>query len=307
MDNLAETFYEIYELTYKYQMLKLEMERGDYGLPSQLPDTAYLRFEQVKDRLSNKLDRIYPELIETYEHWLDSHHLDNIEEEDLIWDVYTRALYTRDLVRDEWPLNIDQFIGDIAYALDSDNNSILYLEDEFKKYISSIAPPEVKHEIENASDQYIEYFDPKDIDLLVDKFMNEVVYPLAVKYGKEYYSEMEEVYNRIDNVYSRLLNWDSYDLDEKILIFQEALTTAHHNGSMATWLFEDNNAVEFLDNLSAMDTTKWDQELASWLGYEPGSRLTATGKLDRVIIKLGGIMETLVNVIRKAGKIRGLC
>ena len=292
MHGLEDLFYDIYELTYKYQMLKLESGRGDYGLPTQLSDTAYIRFEQIKDSLNKKLNKIYPELIDTYEYWLDSHSWDDLTADDFAWDIYTQML---DL-KGDYPLHPDLFIRDIANIIGPhDEDSLLkYLEDEFRKYVANFSNAELREEIEASNiDELHEYTDklyPSEVEDLVDMFIKEVGYPLAVKSGGEYYEELKEVYSRIENVYTRLLNWDSYDLDEKILIFQEALTTAHHNGSMATWLFEDDDAVEFLENLSSVDTTKWDEELTSWLGYELGSRLTATGKLKSIIIKLGTVV-----------------
>lgn len=83
---------------------------------------------------------------------------------------------------------------------------------------------------------------------------------------------LEEEIEGIQAMYNRLLQADSADdLQEKIITFQEGLTTAHHHGTMADHLLDvaPGEGQAILDRLSNQDTSEWDKQVTTSMGYQP--------------------------------------
>lgn len=64
---------DIYELTYKYQMLQQEESLGDYGLPQPLPDRAYMELHKIEPALDNILEDVRDKIINIYDQWIEDH------------------------------------------------------------------------------------------------------------------------------------------------------------------------------------------------------------------------------------------
>jgi hypothetical protein len=81
----------------------------------------------------------------------------------------------------------------------------------------------------------------------------------------------EKLFDDIDTMNDRMLSPPG-DLSNKIILFQEALNTAHNTGTMKDYLYDidvDLNPA-FLDALSSdVNTNKWDEDLERILGKKP--------------------------------------
>ncbi len=263
---------DIYELIYKYQMLKEEAALGDYGLPQQLPDNAYIKLEKIKQELNTKLDDAFLALYYTFEEWLDKN-------KDEVWqELYDDSWrYTLDIIRSA------KFYEDLQVFFDA--------EDLFAAYAS------VKPELENFGSfeevsEYIDTLGPADqLELLKGvkeylrepEFLAEIVTEMADDAVADYKAEIDsgnqtaplaQTVVNIQRVFNILGSAASLPFDEKINVFQEALTTAHFNGVMAEHLLGIPNAKEFLTELSndPAYAQKWNNDLGRLLGYPIGSR-----------------------------------
>lgn len=259
----------IYELTYKYQMLKQEAALGDYGIPQQLPDNAYIAFEKIKQELNQKLEDSYYTLRSTFDQWLE-HHVEQADQ-DLMEYAY------------------DEIIGNVRGATDYNTLAQIVGEDELVIVMTETNPELAQFTTLEEIIDYTETLDPTAESALfkaiktyfaespnINEIANERYYQLQ-ELNDYSGSAIGDVQNMLDRIETE---WISSSLDDKIQIFQEALTTAHNNGSMAEYLLRhdglaDVNAVLFLSQLSndPAYAAKWNQDLAKLLGYPVGSRL----------------------------------
>ena len=212
---------DIYELTYKLQMLEQEQALGDYGIPQTLPDPAYMEIHKMEGQLAALLESAKNNMVATYGDWLEDH---------------------------------------FGYAMEQAREDVAEFSDE----------PEDEDEdvvIERA-DQYLEDGAYYDVQIMQMKLSDE---------------------------------WQGANLSDKIIMFQEALTTMHNNGSMAAYLLDDQNAVQILDDLSAgPEVPYWNRDLANLLGYEIGTRsaprqewFSPVPALAKVIAVLGRLCRSL--------------
>jgi len=113
----------------------------------------------------------------------------------------------------------------------------------------------------NIIDELMNFVEENDLQELTDELTQDYLIETA-------YPNVEEMKLKLED------EWDGSDFSKKIILFQEALTTAHNNGSMAEYLLDNRNAVALLDELSeGQDVEKWNQDLSKLLGYEMGSRM----------------------------------
>lgn len=353
---------DIYELTYKRQVLEQEEALGAYGIPQILPDPAYMEKHRLDPRLEGMLDNAQEEMMSVYGSWIADHYeyaIDAMKE-----SVYENEMqYIRQMSMDEAERHfgeeklleaITYFADDEIYAavkeeILEEEEAIIYKEpeeepeisftDEWMKYLEKIKektgqryqrelqfdedwPEEseisdktlhevVKERIEELTlrddiimDTFDRYRDDIMNNLSEDMDMNEdYLREQAEEYADEWL--MDSAYPGVVEMKDKLEDeWDVADLGEKIILFQEALTTMHNNGEMAEYLLQDRSAVQILDDLSSgPDVDDWNRDLARMLGYEPGSRLKSyhpeysaplTG-LAKVIAFLGELYEEETN------------
>jgi len=317
----------IYELTYKHQMLTQEEQLGDYGVPQTLPDSAYIEKARMEQELTFALDSAQPEMIETYQTWLDSHyewanqqalegareseyeHLSNLDEEelgnifgeqrilDIIVEENTEYIRTqlRYVIEEEEEVSFSK--SPVEEEEDEYAERIKYLDSfaskqaqEYQKQMPFVEGPEWLEYDEKTIDEEITDR-MKDLDLdddiiidafneNVDRIVDELMEGVDDNYLQERADEMtdeylyESAYPGVEDMKLKLEDdWLFADFSEKIILFQEALTTAHNNGDMAEYLLNDRNAVAILKELSAgPNVPEWNQDLSSLLGYELGSR-----------------------------------
>lgn len=337
----------IYELTYKYQMLKQELSMGDFGLPQPLEDKAYIEFHRVSQELEHALNETYEAIVDTYDSWINEHLPDNDEfentayreiketlEQYLIEDALEYVMGNdKNAIADFLQKTLDEkfdeldeydkfkYAGkdykeysryteleekrkeDVEYyktpgdeRLDKYEERIKYL-DKFSKRMAQMiqrqmpfmeeewAEPEEEGNIELPTifdlsyDQLIAFIEEEDLEEEVkDKIMEEHVSEEMVEehvegLKDEYFSEtalgsVNDMKERYEEDYPKA------DLDEKILLFQEALTTMHNNGEMAEYILKSKDSIEFLQALSnGKGLESWERDLTKTLGYPPGSRL----------------------------------
>ena len=70
---LTQDLEQIYELTYKYQILRQEEARGGYGSPQVLSDRASVLLLQTEDKLRRLLSRGISELEQIFSGWVTEH------------------------------------------------------------------------------------------------------------------------------------------------------------------------------------------------------------------------------------------
>lgn len=320
----------IYELTYKYQMLKQEAALGDYGVPTILPDAAYMEFERIKGELSQKLEDAYGVFVRTYDSWIE-HHQPGAEE-DLSTSIYEHVMHELSLASD-YPDLLNVF---------SEEELREVLAEEVKKHISWASKYE---ELPQDGTDYAT-LDPDSMtfaeltalpftgegtnrwrptpgDTLLrpyqrSGFFNDLVSALESHpaiddiVNDRMEVERDEFYSarQLTGVMAMLeaLNdeWEKLPegLDKDIELFQEALNVAHNNGSMAEYILEvggqgpDRGAGEFLSDLSENPEhgEKWDKEISRLLGYPvrtrtiPKSDWFVSSRLKRVLQALAKVL-----------------
>lgn len=153
---------DIYELTYKRQMLQQEQSMGDYGLPQTLPDPAYMEMSRLDPNLEALLDAAKDEMVETYDSWLKDHHdyavramMESVVEQEMDW---VRQMDLDDAERhfgaDTVMEAIHNFASDEIYEAvkeemsEEDGDAVIYKEpeeepevsftDEWMKYLDKI-------------------------------------------------------------------------------------------------------------------------------------------------------------------------
>jgi hypothetical protein len=282
---------DIYELTYKYQMLKQEAALGDYGVPTILPDAAYIEFEKIKGELSQKLENAWHRLTEVFESWVEHHQegaevdLSEIGYREIEEDVHDATDYS-DLLSVFSEEEVQQVLAGVVkkYFDWTDPESMTYAE-----LIAFLAAQDV--------DLTHSLFDDLKSALMSSSIVDEIVMERMESIREDVYqsTELASVMEMRDELNDE---WEELPegLDKDIEIFQKALTTAHNNGSMAEYILEvdgkaDRDAIDFLSDLSENPehSEKWDAELSRLLGYPvrtrtvPKSDWFVSSRLRRVI------------------------
>ena len=109
----TEDLEQIYEFTYKLQMLNQEERLGDFGLPTLLPDRAYIEKSKVEAQLEEKLNEVFDTMTQVYDNWIAGH-------EPQIEEYYERA--TEYWNERRWEVeNSSGHIGDIGDILGTEN------------------------------------------------------------------------------------------------------------------------------------------------------------------------------------------
>lgn len=70
---LTQDLEQIYELTYKYQILSQEAKRGDWGSPQVLNDSAQMALLKISDSLRRYLLSACKQMVEAFEEWVTEH------------------------------------------------------------------------------------------------------------------------------------------------------------------------------------------------------------------------------------------
>jgi len=309
---------DIYELTYKLQMLNQEEKRGDYGLPQSLPDRAYIEKSKIETQLSKKLSEVHERMVEVYDDWISDHAPDPSHFSEQAYEYWGERRYEAE--------HGYGHLGDVADLFG--DNDVLETVVEFVQDLRSEEEEEEEVEEEDPYDAWIKYLDSikaKKAQQQEFEFMESPEFvPTEVEEVEpekpleemtiEELAELEEVKENLSDVLdeiekqnyfdtfiewqieaeqeqfeddgpyadvkemrSAMDEWDSLSLSDRIILFQEALTTMHNSGEMAQYLLDDENAVEILNQLSAgPHVEEWDYDLSKMLGYPLGSKLAPT-------------------------------
>ncbi len=272
--NEIRTFYE---LSYKYQMLKKEMEIGDYGLPQPLPDRAYVEFQRVQTALSEMLSVLQKKMVAGFDSWIAAHgdkHFGMEDEED-----------PRISILDHWS-NYSNIWRALRY-INIDEADMVQMARDMVPAAQDMGIKDLIH------DETV-YQDLLDALRTDDHPVFEALAGPAKKEQRELYEE-EHNYREIEKVLGKLENdWD-HSLEPEALnhnfqLFHEALTTAHESGQMVDYIIEGWGALELLNALSAGEgVDEWDEDLRKLLGYPVRSRYrsyAAMARLRKVIAAL---------------------
>lgn len=258
---------KIYELTYKYQILTQESKYSDYGLPGQLPDKAYMQLTQIESDLENNLDHALEVMLFVYDGWVVRHATPSKE-----------GLQNTIVEREDERLKLVVRTGTLQeIAAEFGEKNIL---DSLNTFISGGTYEEDLSKFEPFIDKY-----RKDIVSIImlsryfyDKTMAALT-PESEQAALESWESDTEL-GAVKVVFDKLNSSGTLDLSGKIILFQEALTTAHNNGEMSEYLIdssEGESAADILDGLSeGVYTAQWDKDITRLLGHPPGS--TATPK-----------------------------
>lgn len=322
---------DIYELTYKYQMLRQEESLGDYGIPTQLPDRAYIAKEKIKDRLNYLLNENYEIVVDVYNNWIGAHEPwndDTFYQSVFEWWEQVKD-YDKDIdllkriVRDEEDLKSDllEILEDheVFYPGDEEQGSPEDLDPytEKIKYLDTIKSKRAQQDKFTFMETLPFTEKPKEADLADLSFDELINLPIIdddilvelfnkiegtsswdawleemVEQEKQTYYE-ETALAKVVEVKDEVENNWGEDIGENIRLFQVALTTAHNNGEMAEYLIDSKYPVNFLHELSSgPHVEEWNRDLSKLLGYELGSRITPKQEWFQ------SAMKKLSNVIR---------
>jgi len=296
----------IYEWTYKLQMLEQEERLGDYGVPQLLPDKAYMEKAKIESQLEQKLNKVHDRMVEVYDDWIQDHE--------------PVPSYFHEQAREYWRSkryevqNGYNHIGDIADLFDDSavlGTIVEYLQeimeeknkketayDEWINYLDSLkAKKAQQRQFEFMDEDEVELQEPQkplnemtieeiaeldlvkeNLDTILDLIEEETYFDEYMDQQTEF--EREEFEDSLDSSFANvkrmqyaLTEWDNLNTSDKIILFQEALTTMHNNGEMAEYLLNDTDAVDILTTLSeGHEVPEWDYELTKVLGYPLGSR-----------------------------------
>jgi hypothetical protein len=331
----------IYEWTYKLQMLEQEERFGDYGVPQILPDRAYMEKARIEPLLQEKLDEIHDRMIEIYDDWIEGHEPDPSEYYDYAvenwrekrWEI-ENGHSTLSEVADWFGDNdvLETVIEYLEGVMEEEGiEEIPDAYDEWIKYLDSIkAKKAQQRQFEFMDEEEVGYPDPpkplremtlEEIEKLplyedheegiLDEIEKETYWDRAMDEMAEQEMEWrqeEEPYGDIKSMREAMDEWDNLSFSDKIILFQEALTTMHNNGEMAMYLLDDEDAVEILNTLSeGPDVPEWDYELTRMLGYPPGSRLQSQAPewfVPAAIQAIASVLEMLESSMKKIAVIR---
>lgn len=274
---------DIYELTYKSQILNQEEALGDYGAPQVLPDAAYLELLKIEDQLLRTLNRAMPEMWKVYHDWITKHnnYLWDMAVEYVAWDIHG-GMMSRffKVTLEEYP-----WVADVFESVDLSEDVQLF---------------------------------PYELEEVEDIIKKSREGRQAIRERAQY--EKEEHHPEsltVENVEKKLRGADSLNLDEKVILFQEALHAAHWHGEMADHLLmsptpdeelPDGWAKEILDKYSeGANVEQWNADLTKILGYEPRSRLRRKGQVtdDEHILEIA--YEVREQIIGDHGCTQALC
>lgn len=285
---------EIYELTYKYQMLKQEAALGDYGVPTTLPDAAYMEFEKIKGELSQKLEDAHDRFVDVYESWID-HHQQGAEEdlssytyEDVVNGIsYAKGYSDLLTIFSEEELQetlAEEVIKYIRWAskygeLPEDGVDYTALDPPSMTFAELTALPFTQPQPKRGDSP--DFFNDLKTVLESHSALDDIVMQKIEDSREDYYNstELASVMDMLDALKDE---WQPLPegLDTDIKLFQEALNTAHNNGSMAEYILEvdgmpDRDAGNFLSDLSENPEhgEKWDSDISRLLGYPVRTRI----------------------------------
>ena len=297
---------DIYELTYKYQMLKQEAALGGYGVPTILSDAAYMEFEKIKGELSQKLDTAYDRLTSVYRDWIYHHQAG--AEEDLSNSTYDNVLeqissasdysdllniFSEDELREVLVKEVKEHIslvgkyGELAQdgidyaALDPDSMTFAELTAlPFTGEGTNRWRPTPGDDVLRTHHTY-GFFEDLVSTLERHPALDDIVNERIDADRDDFFnsSELASVMNMSEELENE---WEKLPegLDTDILLFQKALNIAHNNGSMAEYILEerglpDREAEDFLSDLSENPehAEKWDKEVYRLLGYPVRTRI----------------------------------
>lgn len=258
-----KTIEELYEMIYKYQTLRQEAKMGDYGLPQQLSDLAYLEFEKLSYTLDKVLENVLEEFAREYWDWLGIH------------PEYTAEGAFRDFIE------FGMYPGEDRPATLRDVIELgIVSKEEVDEYMKKY--PDINIEDIMDSDYYtrVLLYDLKDViagryregkyddifEQVVDSWRKDPDHP-----GKTFFD--------VERMYLDLIEGLEAPLDEKIKVFNLALNVAHHSGEMADHIlsgmpWENEKILEDLSEGAGVE--RWDYDLQKLLGYPPRSRLPET-------------------------------
>lgn len=305
----GEELAEIYELTYKLQMLEQEEKYGDYGVPSVLSDKAYIEKAKVEAQLEEKMDEVYEVMVSIYDGWIEGH---RPSAEDFYDDAWEEWSYFREEI-ETGQRKIDAFLDpDKVYSSILDTLQKIIEEegreeefrestyDKWQKYLESKGT-------KRAQQKQLEFMDEEEVspigiqkpldEMDLDEIMELPLYKENEEFilntieEQPYFMELIDSFAKMrlemaededDNspyasvkiMREDMEEWDTLFVGDKIKLFQEALTVMHNNGEMAEYLLDDPDAGEILNRLSAGEhVEEWDRELSKLLGYPLGSKM----------------------------------
>jgi hypothetical protein len=314
----AEDIELLYEMTYKLQMLESEEKFGDRGLPTILPDRANIMKLKIGPALEAALGEAHASMVDTYDEWINEHDPSDqaLEEnaresaESEMTDFMRGWPELEELAERFGETNIlgtllefyDENVGEPA-EFHEENIRYLYPErfqDEKQAQVEQKQFPFM----EDTTTEWVEAPDKgvvTDTDLLSSfetmyenhkkaiieeikdtSYYSDAIYSnIDVDAERENY-ELDTALGGVKEMRERLNDWKHADLSEKIIIFQEALTTAHNNGDMADYLIDMRktygkyeSAVDLLNQMSGgRGLEAWNRDLSQWLGHAPGSTMT---------------------------------
>lgn len=298
----VSTLEEIYELTYKYQILKQEMELGDYGVPQTLPDRAYIAFHRIEGRLEEVTEECLDSAREVYRVWINEHEPDDYELQDMAYNNIREMLKNyewgfasgRETLSDLADSIIsEEDLREIVFDfLDIDPYDISDPHDEWMEYLKTVSSKTAQNVEDQTEFEFMETLPKMDVpsqykelekltleeleNLLPDeKTRRELFEKIAEKVMENSEDMIEEEMDRskeeyekdtalgtVQEVYEQLEDYEQLSLDEQITLFQYALTTCHNNGEMAEYIV--SGATSVVDAIAILDKLSAGEKVEDW-------------------------------------------
>jgi hypothetical protein len=265
----------IYELEFKWIQLHKVVEKE--GL-SGLSDAAVRAYYDYTRRLDVAVWNELRLIRDTLQKWVDARrNRDDIERN--FWAVFERQLVEfvygsgRSKLSDERYL---QLLKDLASIFNASALQSQLMKDGYPEnwlvFVKDFSDAVSKEQLMNYSPE-----GDSDADAMIFRFKNE----LNRFSQNERVLTYEGVKGMLATIRGVLFNWNATSLVQKIRALNEALTTAHNNGTMSDWVYGNTRGNEditrVLTQLSNMGTPPaWGAEVERLLSQPRGAQLEVT-------------------------------
>lgn len=285
--NFNDVFWAVYELEFKYSQLKSKPEKWEGSL-QRYENTLKKMREKLLQAIQMAAKKLYP----VYENWLDNHAITNPKKwgEKRVQQIldYEETIYVLGIIESSYNYDSSNpnFKKEVRETISKNLNRI----PKFKEILEEIGKEEKENRLEDdeeTSKEDLDYLDdPSNVwDFIFDVFELEFISNLNIPeetiikilnliaekvffpvwYAKWEKEGINETRKRIETRFKEIKNLMSgsvSDPQEAAGKLNSALQEAHQTGAMMDYIEEEyEESYGFLDDLSTLNTDKWEEEL----------------------------------------------
>lgn len=284
--NFKDVFWAVYELEFKYSQLKSKPEKWEGSL-QRYENTLKKMREKLLQTIQMAAKKLYP----VYENWLDNHAITNPKK----WGEKR----VQSMLDVEEPIHVLETIQS-SYVYDSPKPNFkkevretisknLNRIPKFKEILEEIGKEEKEDRLENDEEtnkEDLDYLDdPKNVwDYIFDNFELEFISNINIPeetiikilnliaekvlfpvwYAKWKEEGIDETRKRIETRFKeiKIISGFVSDPQKAASKLNSALQEAHQTGAMMDYIEQEyEESYGFLDDLSTLNTDKWEEEL----------------------------------------------